>query len=70
MWVQKKGWKAVEVPLRYDWISFYMDEDWNRYSLKGNPIAKDEIWRFDKIYRVKRDDKKGDYVILSERDDE
>ena len=70
MWVQKKGWKAVEVLFRYDWISHYMDEKWNKYSLKGNPIAKDVLCRFWKIYKVKWNEQKEDFDILSEREDE
>lgn len=47
-----------------------MDEKWNKYSLKGNSIAKDELCRFWKIYIVKWNEKKEDFDILSEREDE
>lgn len=59
---------------RYDWIAYREDKDWNRYSRNGNPIEKDEMCKYGKIYKVEMD-RYGpwqfDYrwKILSERDD-
>lgn len=59
---------------RYDWVAYREDKDWNRYSRNGNPIEKDEMCKYGKIYKVEMD-KYGpwqfDYrwKILSERDD-
>ena len=58
----------------YDWVAYYEDKEWNRYSRNGNPIEKDEMCKYWKIYKV-RMEKYGkwqfDYrwIILSERED-
>lgn len=58
----------VEVWWWYDWIAYYEDQFWNRYSRKWNPIWKDELCRYGTICKV---EKVGDfdYKVLSERED-
>lgn len=62
---------GVEIPWRYDWIAFYLDEEtWQRYSRRWNPIEKDEVCRWGNIYKVEFHDEFGcDYTILSSRPD-
>lgn len=58
----------------YDWVAYYEDKEWNRYSRNGNPIGKDEMCKYWKIYKV-RMEKYGEWqwdyrwIILSERED-
>jgi len=60
----------VEIPWRYDWIAYYEDKDWNRYSRNWNPIEKDEVCRYGWIYKVKFYDKRWiKYKILWWRED-
>lgn len=59
----------VEVLWRYDWISHREDKQWNRFSRnKKLPIAKDELCRYWKIYKVRAIDDYT-YKVLSERDE-
>lgn len=37
---------------RYDWLAFYADSKWNKYSRSGNPIDKDEMCKPGIIYKV------------------
>ena len=58
----------------YDGIAYYEDKEWNRYSRNGNPIEKDEMCKYWKIYKVRMEkygEWKWDYrwKILSERED-
>ena len=60
----------VEIPGRYDWVAFYMDNDWNRYAtdIKRTPIARDEVCRYGKVYKVKfLDEWWIKYKVLGER---
>lgn len=63
---------GVEIPGRYDWIAFYLDQDtWQRYSRKGYPIENDEVCRYGNVYKVKfYDEWWVKYDILSSRPDE
>ena len=59
----------IEVLWRYDWVSHWQDEKWNKFSKnKMIPLEDDELCRYWKIYKVKDN---GDYTftILSERDE-
>jgi hypothetical protein len=61
----------VEIPGRYDWVAYYVDEDWNRYAPNKNrtPIWRDEVCKLGKVYKVKFIDRRGiKYKILSSRD--
>lgn len=62
---------GIEIPGWYDWIAYYLDEKtWQRYARdEKTPIWKDEVCRYNKIYRVKFYDKWWiKYKILSFRD--
>lgn len=79
-WVVKEckikwDWLWIENPIWYDGIACYQDKEWNRYSRNGNPIDKDELCKFGKIYKVKQivhSDERFDYdyEIISVRPDE
>lgn len=65
---------GIEDRNRYDWIAYYEDEEWNRYSRNYHPIEKDEMCKWGNIYKVEevRDgDGRFDYhwKILSVRKD-
>ena len=65
-----KDWIGVEIPWWYDWIAYYKDKEWNRYSRKWNPIEKDEVCRYGEICKVEfYDERWCDYKILSRRPD-
>lgn len=64
----------IEVWWWYDWIAYYEDKNtWERYSKIAHiPIAKDELCRYWKIYKVIYNENEIDFnfTILSERPDE
>lgn len=62
---------GVEIPGRYDWIAYRLDQDtWQRYSRAGYPIANDEVCRRGNIYKVEFYDERWiKYKILSRRPD-
>ena len=37
------GLTWYEDPMWYDWIAYYEDNKWNRYSRNGNPIERNEM---------------------------
>lgn len=71
---KSKDWVGWEDFNWYDWVAYYEDKEWNRYSRNGNPIEKDEMCKYWKIYKVKMEkywEWRWDYrwKILSERED-
>lgn len=58
----------VEVWWWIDWIAFYQDQFWNRYSRWWSPIMRDEVCSFNHICKVEQVDE-YEYKVLSKRDD-
>ncbi len=59
---------GVEVWWWYDWIAFYTDQFWNRYSRWWIPIKRDELCRYSYIYKVK-EKWEYDYEVIEKRED-
>lgn len=46
------GLTWYEDPMWYDWIAYYEDKKWNRYSRNGNPIERYEMCKHWYIFEV------------------
>lgn len=45
---------GIEDRNRYDGVAYWEDKEWNRYSRNGNPIKKNELSKYGKIYEVEQ----------------
>lgn len=58
----------VEVWWWIDWIAFYQDQFWNRYSRWWSPIMRDEVCSFHHICKIEQVDE-YEYKVISFRED-